>query len=101
MNGGRNRARGLRRCDFFVAIAFAIMLCPSFEAPAKSNASRQATAAIQFSHKHAFYETPFDLALSSSILTSRIYYTTNGTVPTLKSGRLYDKPVKIDCTTIV
>src|SRR6185436_5762971 len=54
---------------------------------------------LQFSHTHGFYHAPFDVSLATQIPNASIYYTTNGMIPTRASGRLYERPVKVQFTT--
>ena len=41
------------------------------------------------------YETPIDLVLSSTTVGAEIYYTTNGTVPTVATGTKYTLPIHL------
>ncbi|HRZ96623.1 MAG TPA: lamin tail domain-containing protein, partial [Paludibacter sp.] len=54
-----------------------------------------------FSKKHGFYESPFQLQITSGIANGAIYYTTDGSVPTKTNGTLYTLPINISTTTIV
>ena len=74
-----------------------------FPTPGKENSSLSGIVipAPVFSKKHGFYETPFQLQISSGIPNTSIYYTTDGSVPTSKNGTLYSIPINITTTTIV
>lgn len=57
--------------------------------------------APQFSQTRGFFETPFDLTLSSQTEGAVLRYTTNGTWPTATTGLVYSSPVPIRGTTIL
>lgn len=50
--------------------------------------------------RHGFYDSPFDLALSSPTPGATIRYTTNGTVPSAAKGLIYTAPIHLDRTTV-
>jgi len=54
-----------------------------------------------FSHKHGFYESPFQLVITSTIPNAPIYYTTNGSIPSNTNGTLYTSAIQISTTSIV
>jgi hypothetical protein len=54
-----------------------------------------------FSQKRGFFDTPFNLEISSSIENTEIYYTTNGSTPDKDNGALYTSPINISTTTVV
>ncbi|MFW2386008.1 MAG: lamin tail domain-containing protein [Akkermansiaceae bacterium] len=54
-----------------------------------------------FSIDRGHYTTPFDLAITTSTAGAEIYYTTDGTEPTLTNGTLYSAPIKITTTTVL
>jgi hypothetical protein len=56
---------------------------------------------VDFSPKRGFYETPFDLALSTDTPGATIRYTTDGSPPTPAHGIPYAGPIHIDRTTIL
>ena len=58
------------------------------------NASNNGYAGIYISHKSGFYRNEFDLILETSNPNAKIYYTTNGSLPTPHSN-LYTKPITI------
>lgn len=57
--------------------------------------------APKFSQTRGFFETPFDLTLSSQTEGAVLRYTTNGTWPTATTGLVYSSPVPIRGTTIL
>lgn len=57
--------------------------------------------APKFSQARGFFESPFDLTLSSQTEGAVLRYTTNGTWPTATSGFVYSGPVPIRGTTIL
>ena len=71
--------------------------------PGKDNASSagRIIPVPIFSQKHGFYESSFQLQLSSSISNAVLYYTTDGSVPSKTNGSLYISPITISTTTIV
>lgn len=54
-----------------------------------------------FSVDRGFYETAFDVEITSSTEDAIIVYTTDGSAPTLENGEVYDGPVTISTTTIL
>lgn len=54
-----------------------------------------------FSVERGFYETPFDVALSTPTSGAEIYWTTNGSVPSPTNGTLYTGPVSVAGTTLL
>lgn len=50
---------------------------------------------VVFSEEEAFQEEAFDLTLSSGLLGGKIYYTLDGSVPTLES-EIYEGPIHIE-----
>ena len=58
-------------------------------------------AAPETNHEHGFYETPFELVLSSITEGASIRYTTDGSKPTLTTGETYTAPIPIDHTTVL
>jgi hypothetical protein len=59
------------------------------------------TAAPRFSVDHGFFETPFDLELTTTTPGATLIYTTNGTAPALDNGFTYSSPLRISGTTTV
>jgi hypothetical protein len=55
----------------------------------------------QFSHKHGFYNSPFNATITSEHSNAKIYYTTNGNTPKVSTGTLYTTPVIISTTTVL
>lgn len=54
-----------------------------------------------FSRKHGFYDSSFQLSISSDISNASIYYTTDGSTPSKTNGTLFKTPFTISTTTIV
>jgi len=55
----------------------------------------------EYSHTRGFYDTTFDLELTSEEANSAILYTTDGTQPSPKNGIQYTQPVPVSQTTSV
>ncbi len=69
------------------------------EANAETPVWEGLVAPVEFSLERGFYNSPFNLKLSTSTPGATIRYTTDGSQPTEINGRLYTKPVHIDATT--
>ncbi len=54
-----------------------------------------------FSQKRGFYDTAFNLAITSTTPDTKIVYTTNNSDPTLTNGTTYTAPIAISATTVV
>ncbi|MFO7656967.1 MAG: lamin tail domain-containing protein [Bacteroidales bacterium] len=54
-----------------------------------------------FSHKHGFFDTPFNLVMTCDVTNADIYYTTDGSEPSKNNGLLYTNPVNISTTSII
>ena len=52
-----------------------------------------------FDVDRGFYDTPFDVAVTSTTADAEIRYTTDGSAPTATNGIVYDGPVAINTTT--
>lgn len=77
----------------------ALILCSG---PAASGAhSLSRVADTQFSERRGFFESPFALEIKTKTPGAKIYFTTNGTVPTERTGALYSKSINIATTTIL
>ncbi len=76
-----------------------------FSDPTPGADNSQSTATILpspvFSHKHGFYDSSFDLALSCDIQDTEIFYTTDGSTPDEFSSTLYTAPITISATSII
>lgn len=66
---------------------------------ANSTAYLGLVADTQFSVDRGFYDTPFQVEITTVTPGAQIYYTTNGESPTQSTGVLYAGPVTIDKTT--
>lgn len=53
---------------------------------------------VEFSHKRGFYKEPFDLTLTGTSEDADIYFTTDGSEPTLVNGKRYISPIRITST---
>ncbi len=56
---------------------------------------------VEYSENRGFYDSSFQLALSTPEATAPIYYTLDGEEPTENSGTLYTGPITIDTTSVV
>lgn len=52
------------------------------------------SSTIQFSHESGFYDENISLELSSTLENAEIYYTLDGSIPTIESER-YEQPIEI------
>lgn len=55
----------------------------------------------RFSVDRGFYESPFQLSLSTDTADAEIYYTTDGSEPSPEQGRRYQSSIEISTTSIV
>ena len=58
-------------------------------------------ADVKFGQARGFYDAPFNLTIKSATAGASIYYTTNGTVPSLSNGMLYADAVPIIGTRVI
>lgn len=58
-------------------------------------------APVMFSIERGFYETPFNLELTTPTLGATIRYTTDGSEPTETHGTIYTAPIPIKTTTLL
>ncbi|MHC4742768.1 MAG: chitobiase/beta-hexosaminidase C-terminal domain-containing protein, partial [Planctomycetota bacterium] len=56
---------------------------------------------VWFSHDRGFYESPFDLTLSTAMSSAEIRYTLDGSRPTISHGTVYSGPIRINGTSTV
>jgi hypothetical protein len=61
----------------------------------------QRTPAPVFSHRHGFYDAPFEVTVGSQFGAANIYYTTDGSEPGEVHGILYTSPVPVSTTTVL
>jgi len=54
---------------------------------------------VQFSHKHGFYDNPFNLELTTTDEEDIIRFTTDGSEPSTENGTVYTGSILIDKTT--
>ncbi len=55
----------------------------------------------KFSRDRGFYDAPIEVAITTTTPGATIYYTTNGTVPSLTNGSVYTGPLTISATTVL
>ncbi len=55
----------------------------------------------EFSHTLGFYESPFNVSLTSSLTNGEIIYTTDGSEPSATNSTLYTATIAITTTTVV
>ncbi len=67
--------------------------------PGAANAGSEYLPPPEFSVSRGFYTSPFDVELSTSVAGAKIYYTTNGNLPTETGGSEYITTVTISTTT--
>ncbi|MEW6158071.1 MAG: CotH kinase family protein [Verrucomicrobiota bacterium] len=83
-------------------LAAAVFSCAMISAAAGAEQVKgKRVADTRFSHRSGFYSEPFTLAIDCKTEGARIYFTTNGSAPTEKEGRLYEGPIAIGGTTIL
>ncbi len=68
--------------------------------PGAPNALADQPVPPLFSHSRNFYTAPFQLELTS-VASGKIYYTTDGTIPSAAQGTLYQNPIEINANTPV
>lgn len=66
--------------------------------PGQSNVLSDQPLPPSFSHTRNFYTSPFNVTLSN-ISGGEIYYTTDGTIPSKETGKLYISPISIQTNT--
>jgi len=54
---------------------------------------------VWFSHERGFYDSPFNVTLSTGTNGAEIRYTTDGSTPSAMNGIVYTAPIRIDSTT--
>ena len=59
------------------------------------------TAPISFDVERGFFESGFQLNISSPTADADVYYTTNGDEPSVGQGTLYSGPIPVDSTTVI
>jgi hypothetical protein len=67
--------------------------------PGSENVLSDQVLSPHFSKGRGFYESSFSVSLSTADNSLKIYYSTDGTRPTVDSGTLYQGPVNISKTT--
>ena len=56
---------------------------------------------VWLSHKRGFYNTPFQLILSTADADAQIRYTTDGSRPTITHGNIYSTPLGVNGTSVI
>ncbi|MEQ8238747.1 MAG: CotH kinase family protein [Cyclobacteriaceae bacterium] len=69
--------------------------------PGTANTTAGAILDPAFSHSRGFYDASFTLTVSDLNSDTDIYYTTNGSSPTLTNATKYSSPLIIDKTTVL
>lgn len=69
--------------------------------PSMPNRLASPMAEIRFDHDRGLYTEPFDLVLSTATTGTTIRYTTDGSMPTTTTGKVYTGPLAIDNTIVV
>jgi hypothetical protein len=64
-------------------------------------ADQQVLPSPVFDHEHGFYETPFEVAITSELAAVQIYYTTDGSEPSDENGIHYSAPLPVHTTTVL
>jgi len=106
-NGGQLRERSfgpvipLRPARLSCSVIFIFLLGTSFRVEAAETSGRTTAPQLEFDHASGFYESEFQLTLSTPIRGATIYYTTNATAPHPTTGLRYGESFPIATTTIV
>lgn len=90
-----------QRADVSYGIYHGQMIFFTQPTPGAENALRNAVPPPVFSKTRGFYESPFELSLSSVGSGTTIYYTLDGTRPDQNTRTIYTGPVEINKTTPV
>jgi len=59
------------------------------------------TAPVHLSQPHGIYNDPLRLTLTAERADAQIWYTTDGSLPTMESAERYSEPLTIDTTTVI
>jgi len=62
---------------------------------------RSSVADTRFSRHRGFFEGPFAVEIRTETPGAKIYFTTNGAEPTLRTGLPYSAPIQITTTTVL
>jgi hypothetical protein len=63
--------------------------------------SKSKVADTRFSQHRGFFESPFTVGIATKTSGAKIYFTTNGMEPTVRTGLLYTAPISITTTTVL
>jgi hypothetical protein len=83
------------------SILRAMMLTLLVSAGAEAKDDSTKPAKIKSDAKRGFYSAPFEVKISSDVKDAKIYYTTNGSVPSPASGILLPEKLFIESTTVL
>ncbi len=78
-----------------------LFFSPASPGAANTGGFADFVADTKFSQNRGFFDTPFDLTISTATAGATIRYTTNGVPPTATTGLIYTGPVSIPGTTVV
>lgn len=83
-----------------LVLAF-LVLSSASSVPAASKEKASKPAKIKFSTKRSVHNAPFDLRIGSDVTTAKIFFTTNGALPSPKSGQPLEGPIRISTTAMI
>jgi len=66
-----------------------------------SHSTGAVTPVPTFNVEHGFFESPFQLRISSSLAEAKIYYTNDGSTPDENNGTLYTSEIEISTSTVI
>lgn len=101
----RIKGRGITQMDnqakrlgiiVFLGLLLSCIIVPTLSAQVKTNKAEEVE--LYFSVKGGYYNQALDLHLSTT--GSRIYYTTDGSLPN-KRSKVYNQPISIDSTMVI
>ncbi len=99
MKSGRNAP--LVRKPAYLLFSFACLWAfwpnPAHGARVKPEADGEK---LRFKPEHGFYSKPFELSITPGTPGIKVLFTTNGSIPSIESGAVYQKPIAITSTTI-
>ncbi len=72
-----------------------------FETPTPARPNATGYQGVRFTQGSGFYDSSVGVTLTTELEGASIRYTTDGTVPTAMHGTLYERPVRIDHSTVI
>lgn len=82
-----------------------LFVCLLLSSPISTSAAAKEKVAkparIKFSTKRGLHDAPFDLRITSDATTAKIFFTTNGALPTPNSSELFSNSIRISTTTTI